>query len=347
MRCARMPVGVALAAAALALVPGCAKAFDVGSILDAAKRRLGPEILTYDVLAAPGEEVTLKASLRSGLRLEGMEGKRLRFTRGQERLAEVRTDGDGNATVAWTAPKARADVAFTVSLHPDDQPDEGKQAKDATLLVAVRPKDEPLAIVDLDKTVVASSFFRVLTGGAKPMRGSQDVLRRLKKTHTIVYLTHRPDFLGPLSKGWLQEHKFVEGPLLTSSLTGLLEGSGSFKTERIQSLRQSHPNVKVGIGDKFSDAEAYVDNGIQSILILPVTWSDDDPEHFEDLARKLGDTSDAVHVVDSWAEVEAVLFEGKAFPKARMIERLRARASALRTARAAERDDDDEDEDDD
>ena len=322
------------ALAAAAILPATAGPVQAGfsDILRRIRNELGQVLLARDVLCTPGEEVVLSASLRGGFRLEGVEGVRIQFHLDERRLGQVTTGGDGDAEVRWTAPDEPGDYSIRVRVKPDDQPeDEGDQIAPSRLLVAVRKADTSIAIVDLDKTLVASGFHRVLLGsGAEPMAGSGVVLARLARTHTVVYLTHRPDFLGPTSKAWLDRHGYPLGPVLTSTLGGLIEGSGPYKTRRLADLAKNFKNLKVGIGDKVSDARAYADLGLTSILILHVDWSEDDPEDYEDLAGDLAGLPDSIHVVTNWSDVSAVLFEGAARPAGPMIRRLRGVAADLR-----------------
>ncbi|MFO8013729.1 MAG: hypothetical protein R6X20_10545 [Phycisphaerae bacterium] len=322
-----------LAAAAMLSAPAAPARAGFGDLLRRVRDELGRVLLAHDVLCRPGEEVDLRASLRGGFRLEGVEGVRIQFHLDQRRIDQVTSNSDGDVQTRWTAPSEPGDYAIRVRVKPDDQPDdEDDHTPPTRLLVAVRKAETPIAIVDLDKTLVASGFHWVLLGGsrAEPMNGSGVVLARLARTHTVVYLTHRPDFLGPTSKAWLDRHGYPLGPLLTSTLGGLIEGSGRFKTRRLSDLAKHFTNLKVGIGDKVSDARAYAALGLTSVLILPVDWSDDDPEDFEDLASDLAALPEAVHVVTNWAQVSAILFEGGRHPPAPMIRRLRAVAADLR-----------------
>jgi len=297
-------------------------------ILNRVKDRIRPTLLAKDILAEPGKEVVLEAGLRSGLRLTGEGGRRIQFHLDERRLGQAASDTDGNAAVRWTAPERPGDYLVRVRIKPDDQPE--KPVEDTRLLVAVRKHDTPMIVVDLDKTVVASGFARVLLGAAKPMTGANVVLERMAKTHTIVYLTHRPDFLGPKSKRWLTDNRFPTGPLLTSTLGGFIRGSGGYKTGRIADLKRTYPNLAVGIGDKISDARAYADHGMKSILILHVDWSEDDPEDYDELAAELASLPLSVHVVTDWSEVSAILFDKAARHKQAMEQRLRQMARDLR-----------------
>ena len=317
-----------LAAAAVCLAAGPQAQGALGDIVEKVRGRVGSALLTEDQIVEPGAEVTLRASLRSGLRLSGVPGKRIQFHLAEQLLGEAVSDQDGNASLKWQAPAAPGDCVLRVRLMPDDQPE--KPVGDTVLLLAVRKADTPIVVVDLDKTLVASGFAWVLLGGAKPMDGADVVMRRLAKNHTIVYLTHRPDFLGPSSRKWLDDNAFPRGPILTSTMGGLASGSGTYKTGRLDLLKRTYKNLVVGIGDKSSDAKAYADNGLRSILILHVDWSKDDPEAYEKLAAELAALPETVQVVTNWSQVASILFEKAACPKREMEKRLRQVADDLR-----------------
>ncbi len=274
----------------------------------------------------------LTASLRTGLKLDGIEGKRLQFLQDDKVLSEVRTNRTGDAVLKWKVPAKPGDYVFTVRLNHDDQL--AKPVADMTLLVAARPKDTPLVIVDLDKTVVASGFAAVLLGEAKPMDSAGVVLQHVAKTATVVYLTQRPDFLGAMSKRWLAANGFPQGPVLTSTLGALLAGSGPYKNARLAEIRKTYANVGVGIGDKLTDAKVYADNGLRSLLLLQVDWTETEPKYYEKLADDLAVLPDTVQVVTNWSQISSALFDKTAFPPAPIEKRLRDMAKELRSRQA-------------
>jgi hypothetical protein len=318
------------ALAAILLIAGGAAeaAAGLADVIDQAREKLGPVLLARDLLVEPGTDVALEASLRTGLRLTGIEGKRVQFLQGDELLGETRTNRAGDVALRWKVPAKPGDYLLRVRLNPQDQQE--PPIADTELLVSARKADTPLAVVDLDRTVVASNFASVLMGDAKPMAGASLVLERLAKTHTIVYLTHRPDFLGALSRQWLAANHFPSGPVLTSTLGGLMAGSPAYKNARIEAIRQTFKNLAVGIGDKMSDAKVYADNGIKAILILQVDWAGDKAERYEKLALELAGLPDSVQVVTNWSQVADALFNKAVFLKQDMEKRLRDVARDLR-----------------
>ena len=101
--------GCLLLVAAVCLCGPAAAGAGFRDILNKVKDRVGPVLLARDVLVEPGKEVTLEAGLRSGLRLTGEEGRRIKFHLGECRLGEAASDRDGNAAVRWTAPERPGD----------------------------------------------------------------------------------------------------------------------------------------------------------------------------------------------------------------------------------------------
>ena len=323
---------IAVAAVGGLLAAGDLRAGVVADLVEQARQRLGPVLLANDLLVEPGQDVVLAASLRTGLKLEGIEAKRVQFLLDDRVLGEVRTNSRGDVVLKWKAPAKAGDTVITIRLNPADQPE--RPVDDATLLVAARPKDAALVIVDLDKTVVASGFAQVLLGEAKPMDGASVVLGRVAKQSTIVYLTYRPDFLGPMSKRWLAKNGFPAGPVLTSTTGDLLAGSGPYKNTRLAEIRKTFTNVAVGIGDKLTDAKVYSDGGLRSLLLLQVDWTETEPKYFEKLADDLAALPDTVQVVTNWSQVASVLFDKVAFSKAPVEKRLREVAKELRSRKA-------------
>jgi len=285
-------------------------------------------LTTADALALPGEEVRLRARVQGGDLLRARPGLVVRFYRDGRLFKAAETGGDGVAEVSFTAPKA-GDYVFSADVAPaglgDDVP------PPAQLRIACRDADARLVIVDLDKTVVASGFHTVLIGEAAEMPDSPRVLARVAKGRTIVYLTHRPDYFGPKSKAWLKAKGFPPGPVLLSSVSGFLGGSGEYKAAAIRAMRQRFKNVEIGIGDKPSDVAAYHANGLRAFLIVQVP-AGDDPAGFDALADEIAALPPAVQVVTTWGQIEKALFDGATFGPSAIEARLRKLADARRKA---------------
>lgn len=285
-----------------------------------------------DQLARPGERVPVEAQLQGGDLIMPLEGRLVYFESGGYRRAAL-TDGAGVAT-AHFEPEAAGDVRIRASVSPAGLPEAPPDPQ--TLVVASRTADEPLAIVDLDKTVVATGFHTVLVGAPDPMAGSVDVIERLAADHTIVYLTHRPGTFGPKSKAWLWSNGYPRGPVLLATIGGFLSGSGTYKTGRLRELTERFENIEYGIGDKISDAAAYQRNGIQAYLIVQFPEADK-PEPYDKLADRLVTLPDAVQVVTGWRQIERGIFGDASFPRSAMEERLRDKADRLRRKAARAR----------
>jgi len=310
----------------------------------------GALFYAFDTLAYPHRPVDLAVRLQSAgdMELPGIPGVTVGFYRGARLVVLGRTDKDGLARVSWTPPAA-GDHEFSVKVLslPDDIPDALRNVDRLTpapLLVAARDRAARFVVIDLDHTVVDSSFFRVLFVGARPVPDSVRVTGRIARSFSIVYLTHRPDLLTRKSKSWLREHGYPRGPLLVSRLEQAFGDSGMFKTARLAALRKSFPNVRIGIGDKPSDAQAYVDNGLTAFLLPHYK---DKPKDLRKTARQIRALRGAgrLNVVESWREIEAGILGGGTYPPEAFARRLERRAERIEADQRARRKKDDDDDD--
>ncbi|HUS47921.1 MAG TPA: hypothetical protein VM098_07370 [Phycisphaerae bacterium] len=303
-----------------------------GQMVDA---EYGVLFYAFDTLAYPEEPVDVAARLQSAKNFKALTGATLGFYQAEQLIGTAQTDKDGYGRISWQPPKA-GDYEFTVRvLQPpeDDDYQDALKVTPAPLLVAAREKNTELAIVDLDRTVVDASFLRVLMGDAKPMEGSVDVMHKLAERYTIVYLTHRPNILTRKSKSWLSENDYPRGPLLVSELKQAFGDSGKFKTAKLKALQASFPNPRIGIGDKLSDAQAYVDSGMTAYLIPH--YNKKKPKDMRKVAQAIRQLKGRarLHVVGSWQEIEEGVFQDRSFPPQAFANQLDAEADRLQAAK--------------
>lgn len=286
----------------------------------------GSYLLTArDVLTVPGRPVDLHAELRAGDLLAEVPGVVVLFNREGHLYRAAETNAEGQALVQF-APAEPGNYRFEADVSPVGLP--GDPPAPQPLLVACRTPDTPLAVVDMDKTIVAEGFQSVLLGDPAPMADSPRVLHRLAEDRVICYLTHRPEFFGPKSKAWLVRYGFPPGPVLLAGTSEFLRGSGAFKAERLAELREMFENVEIGIGDKISDAQAYHENGMRAFLII---HPPDPPtrEGLQMLIDDLDSLSADVQVVTDWSQIERVLYGGASYPRPDAQDMLREKLAAL------------------
>jgi hypothetical protein len=268
----------------------------------------------FDTLAHPNEPVELTCRLQKAKFLDDVPGATIGYYLDSRLVDIAETDLDGFANISWT-PSAAGDYLFTVKIAeiPKNQNQDLLRVSPVPLLVAARDKTTPFVVIDLDHTVVDSSFFRVLLGGGEPMVDSVDVTNKIAQKYSLIYLTHRPDLMTHRSKSWLRKHGYPPAPLLVSELKQALGSSGKFKTAKIAALNQAFTDIKIGIGDKLSDAQAYVDNGMTAYLIPHYK---DKPKDMRNMAREIRDLRGhgRLHVVANWRQIEDGLFQGKKYP---------------------------------
>ena len=279
----------------------------------------------YDTLALPGEEIDVKVRLQSGSFLRDKHGVPLRFQQDGRLLGAARTDDDGYAAVRFKPP-APGDYIVTAEAVPGSLKTASLSPVEA--LVSCREAGAPLVIVDLDKTLVAAGFRTVLVGDPPPMAHSVEVMNELARHFTLVYLTHRLEYFGPKSKAWLHAHGYPRGPVILADVREFLKGSGDYKIEVIEHLRQRFSGRLIGIGDKASDARAYLANGAEAFLLVRVP-EDARAKDLRAVAHSIRSAPANAQVVSDWRDVRQAVVEGTEYPKDRFVGNLLRRAAEL------------------
>lgn len=279
----------------------------------------------FDAVAVPGETVTVKVRLQSGSLLKDCPNVPVRFFQNGKMLWEVTTDGEGYATAVFI-PKTPGDYLLAARAFPPDN--KGPPPEPIEVFVACRDPQAPLAIIDLDKTLVASGFKTVMTGEPVPMADSARVMNRIAKDFTTVYLTHRLEYFGSKSKTWLRGHGYPRGPVMLADVHEFMEGSEQYKSAVLQGMRRRFKGRIIGVGDKVSDAFAYQVNGLEAFLLLQPEHPDK-ADDLRDMAEEIAALPDTVQVVGGWTDIERALFQGVRFPRSQFQADLLRRAGAL------------------
>jgi hypothetical protein len=285
-----------------------------GSIIG--QGRSGCIFFGYDVLAPPNTRVELLVRIRAYRRDINPAGLRIAFRRLEDGqlIGSARTDRDGYASVDYT-PAGTGDVPVLARVVGVDDPSRQEllHLPNALLLVAVRKRDEPFVVIDLDHTLVDSSFMRVvLWDGGRPMVGSQPVMQRIAERFSVIYLTHRPRDLTRRSRRWLIENGYPPGVLLLSRARQAIGDAAEYKTQALRDVRKNFRNLQYGVGDKVSDVEAYLANDMRACWIPH--YDHDDAEDIQQMARQVYAWRDTrgLWVCENWRQIESAIFDGRA-----------------------------------
>jgi hypothetical protein len=241
----------------------------------------------YDVLALPGEAAVLraKAEKRSRVRFRpDIKGETLEFHAGGKLLGSATTDGDGVAALPHRFAKPGRYIV-TVRFGA-----KSKYAAEDALLVAVCDAKTRLIVCDIDHTIAdvsAAKFIFKKNENVPALPGSPEALARLAKHAQIVYITARDDAFLRKTRDWLALRKFPRAPVFFWDFGGKKLSHAKYKTGEIAAIKKRFPNTVAGVGDKVSDARAYLANGLRAVIIgserdddLPAkavwvkTWSD-------------------------------------------------------------------------
>jgi uncharacterized membrane protein YkoI len=128
-------------------------------------------------------------------------------------------------------------------------------------------------IVDVDETISMTDYPSLLFGrgtdDSRPHEHARDVLGRLNRHFDVTYLTARPQWLTGHTRKWLRDKGFPPGIVLTTARMLDVYWPGAFKKRTIAALRRISPNILIGIGDRHTDVEAYVANGMLALVVNP------------------------------------------------------------------------------
>lgn len=150
---------------------------------------------------------------------------------------------------------------------------------------------EEIIIVDIDNTIADVSPIKFIFKGYKEIPAldkSVEVLLKLNKKYSIVYLTARHEVFRDHTMNWLSYNGFPLGPVLFWNLSEFPFFDSDYKTLRLSEIKNQDIKIAFAVGDKDSDIKAYTRNGIKSFIIR------------DDIPR---DQSKLVSFVNSWEEI--------------------------------------------
>ncbi len=266
-------------------------------------QRYDVKLTVYDQLVQPGEQVKLTAKLERDGPLGVNPDLRdfpLKFImpgKGEKGEHVVRTASEGIAWKRLFPPaneKGPDPFTFEVEFEGSGHHKPGKGSG----RVFIWPKDAPILITDIDHTISDLSQLTVPLVEAKDnptLPGAPEALTALAQQYRIVYLTARDDALFNYTVRWLKEKSFPAGPCFCRDFH-VGQSQEGFKKKFIAELKERFPKVQIGVGDRESDAAAYLAHGITPYII--------DPQKKRDLP------TEAVRV-DSWKEIQERLLREK------------------------------------
>lgn len=102
---------------------------------------------------------------------------------------------------------------------------------------------------------------------SEPIPGSREVLHQIVRNHDLVYFTARPKFTLEKTQWWLERHGYPVAPVLTSLGVGDLIAQSRYKRREIALLRETFPNLLIGIGNSQVDSLGYGANGMLALIV--------------------------------------------------------------------------------
>ena len=191
--------------------------------------------------------------------VDGQELPEARF------VGSAETDADGWVKLEWKPEqpgrydlearirKGSAYVAFPAPIH-----------------VAVPAPEQPVLLVFVDGTVSEATNLQLLrgkaTGEIPAVEGASRVLTQLATTHQLLYLTDLESGFTGKFKEWLRARSMPVAPVLFWDFSRSLSHA-TYLQQRVEKLRQEVPQLRIGVGASFEDAQMFARHGLAGIAL--------------------------------------------------------------------------------
>ncbi len=254
-----------------------------------AKDKREISILPFDALAEKDTPVELSCKVeKRNIIGSDLRRAKVAISVGSTLVGEVLTDNQGIARVNYIPRKLGE---FTVLFECQEEADHDSGS--ASSMLFCRDKSKPIIVVDIDQTIsdiALEKFLITKTQDIMPLPQAEKVLTDLSKTYDLIFVTARDKHLLKRTKEWLTLREFPKAPVFFRELGKDPLSERKYKTQKIARLKEQWGNIACGVGDRCSDAQAYLANGLRAIIIVP---KDDIP---------LG-----AHAVQHWYQIKELL----------------------------------------
>jgi hypothetical protein len=228
----------------------------------------GMMIQCDDVLVHVGDKarITARLSLSAIPRLGfTRRGKVIRFRIDGQSIGEVTTGRYGSATLTYS-PREEREYRVVVTCEGGGR--SVVASAEATLFS--RSARRQAIILDLDRTLSTASILGTIlkkNRNIPPLKDAVAVTNALSREYDLIIITGRKTYIRKRTKKWLKEQGFPRLPVYFSPPRESSLTHERFKTDLIRDLKRVWENIVAGIGDRDSDARAYLSNGLRTIIL--------------------------------------------------------------------------------
>jgi hypothetical protein len=229
-----------------------------------------PAFLSVDDAVALGDKpVTFVACAERpqmlGLRSD-IEHVTVSFLVDGREIRRADTGDNGRASVEFRLPRPDAPSFEARAIV------EGRELQTRGAIYAWR-EDRPIIAVDIDNTISRTDYEELILKrqdvDSSPIPGSREGVTALADEFYIAYVTARPRIYVEKTRWWLNENRFPPGPVVTAPRLRDLIQHKTLKRKMFATLRRRWPNLLIGIGNNWFDADACGANGMLALIVNP------------------------------------------------------------------------------
>jgi hypothetical protein len=238
----------------------------VSGFLNAAEKK-SVEIVVYDTIATPGEQIWLRAELS----VKGLLGCRksivsenVVFEVKGKIIGSANTAKNGKVSILYETPGTPGIIEYMIRYKGSDK---YNAAEKTGRLYLLKP-DFPFLLCNMDREFTGVSPKKLMNTPLKeisPVDNSAMTLQILSNRYNIIYITNEEEYFAERLHSWMRKKAFPLHAIIyrKKGLSPLTSKSSLKKT--ILQLRKKFNRAPAGISDSKKDIKDFLSDGMKSV----------------------------------------------------------------------------------
>ncbi len=226
------------------------------------------DVITLDVLAAPGREIHLGAGLyRHGKKIfRAVSDTPVEFRVGGSTAGFADTDGSGLVRLPYLIGQGTGQYLISANLMGGDL----FKGSTGYSLLAVVSQNAPLLLVDFDSALfggISGKFELAGVQRMKPLANAAEALGALQEKYQVVYLTEYEVRDLPKIRRWIHHWKMPKAPILFWNRGEKVLKNDGWKVRELARFLKQWGGVRAAVGGSSSSLYAFRSNNLKTAAI--------------------------------------------------------------------------------